>query len=177
MVAPLGRPVVPLVKRMMAGSSSSMATSGSAGSPRGRRAEERLELGVLDEHQAVGHADLAQALEAAGVGDEHLRLGQLDAVGELVRGPPAVEARHHGARAHRGPPGDGVGGHVGGGEGHDVALADAVVGEHRGDAGGGRHHVGEGELDVPVGEHQVGRVREAGGAGAAARPAGWRAGS
>ena len=171
-VAPFGRPVVPLVKRMMAGSSSAMATSGRAGSPSRAGPSSGSSSVSSIEDQAVGHADLAHALEAAGVADEHLGLGELDAVGELVRGPPAVEARHHGAAHDRRPPRDRVGRHVGGGEGHHVALADAVAGEHLGDAGGRGHHVGEAQLDAAVGEHQVGRIRRCGRRRPGAGPAG-----
>ena len=80
-VAPFGRPVVPLVNRMMKGSSSSIGVSGSA------RLAARRDLGreLLPAHD--GRVDLragfADALEARLVADQHLRLGELHAVGEL----------------------------------------------------------------------------------------------
>ena len=89
-VAPFGRPVVPEVKRIMNGSSSSMATSGNDA--------------VSDpwhvEHRRALDADLGQTLQAHLVTEQHRRLRELHPVDELGSGPPAVEPDDDRPEAH-----------------------------------------------------------------------------
>ena len=89
----------------------------------------------LVEQRLVG--DDAAGLEAAGRRDHHLRLRVVDAGGELLRGEAAEHHRMHGADAGAGEHGDrrfGDHRHV---DDDAVALADAVVAQHRGQ----RHHL------------------------------------
>ncbi len=113
-----------------------------------RRAEEGLELGHGDHRHVVGHPRLTEALETPFVGDDHLGPGQRDAVGQLGRRPPPVEAGHHRTAHDRGPPRHGIGSDVGCREAHPVARSDPVGGEEGRHSGRTGHHIGEAQRQV-----------------------------
>ncbi len=110
-------------------------------------------------------AETREARPPFAVRKEQLRARQVEAVADLVLGPPAVHRDHDGAERHRGPVGQDPLGRIGGEDGDVIAGADAVaVAECGGDGG-----------DVPemlaiapapaVGEDDVGLVAVDGGAG------------
>ena len=102
-ITPLGRPVVPLVKRMTNGSSSSMATSGSVGVGRVRLERGEVVARTSTHRQPVGQLDALEALEPAAVAEQHLRFGELDRVRDLLARPPAVEPDDDRRRARSSP--------------------------------------------------------------------------
>ena len=122
-VAPFGRPVVPLVKRMTAGESSVM-TGGAAPAPvglgLGRQAVDQL-------HRHPGrHRVLIEAGHQALVPRDQDRAGQLDTEMQLRSRPPSVEAGDNRPQGHRGPHQQGVLGRVGRHDRHPVARLDLV---------------------------------------------------
>ena len=93
--AAFGRPVVPLVKMRMNGSSSRDRHLGQ----RGRRVVEQLGEVVLgDQHRYAGVAD--EAFPPLLVHHQQLRLGEVERVAHLGAGPPAVHRHQH--RVERG---------------------------------------------------------------------------
>ena len=98
-ITPLGRPVVPLVNRMTNGSSSSIVTSGNGASGACCSSAAKSRSNSTTGRRS-GSAIAVEPLEAAPVAEEHLRLGELDRVRDLLARPPAVEP--DGDRAERG---------------------------------------------------------------------------
>ncbi len=102
-------------------------------------------------------ARLGDALESRLVTDQHLRLGELHAVGELGPGPPSVQTGDDRARHDAGPDRERVLDCVRARDRDAVALAHAVlVGEHRCVRRDATGQVAVG--DRLVAEHEVRRV-------------------
>ena len=122
MTAPLGRPVVPLVNRIVAGSSSMIGWSGSDAP--GAIAQ-RGEVVFEDHHRDAGVT--GQPCRSLLIGEEQLGGGEFDAVSDLVFGPPSVH-RHHDC-AERGDRPEGLNplGGVRGEDRNTVPVADAVA--------------------------------------------------
>ena len=130
-ITPLGRPVVPLVKRMTNGSSSSSSTSGNGAS--GAYVSSAAKSSSNEQHREVGgELDAFEPLEPAAVAEEHLRLGELDRVRDLLARPPAVEPDGHPAERDRRPERQRVLDRVRRDDRDAVARTDAVLVAQRG---------------------------------------------
>ena len=116
-----------------------------------------LRVGVHTDHR---HARVAvDALEATAVGDQHLGLGQLDAVADLVALPPAVHGHRDGPGAHRSPESLDPSRLVGAQQPHPVAGFDAVtLGESRSHRGRVPDVLGERGAAAVVEEVVAGRA-------------------
>ena len=99
-ITPLGRPVVPLVNRMTNGSSSSMATSGNCGVGCVRLERREVVARTRPPGAPSGSSMPSRRSSASPVAEQHLRLGELDRVRDLLTRPPAVEPDRD--RAERG---------------------------------------------------------------------------
>ena len=102
-ITPLGRPVVPLVKRMTNGSSSSSVDVGERRVGRVRLRARRSRPRTTSTGRSSGELDAFEALEPAPVAEQDLRFGELDRVRDLLARPPAVEPDGHARRARRSP--------------------------------------------------------------------------
>ena len=109
---------------------------------------------LVGSHTDHGYPGIAvEALQAATVGDEHLGIGQLDAVADLVALPPAVHGHRDGSGADRSPESLDPTRLVGAQQPHPVAGPDAVaLGEPGGDRGGLGDVLGEGGAATVVEE-------------------------
>ena len=171
-VAPFGRPVVPLVNRMMKGSSSSSGVSGSGASPRASTNFRN------SSHSTMGTSITApaSAMRARRGSSPISTFGWVSSTpyASSGPGPPAVQAGDDRAAHDAGPDRERVLDGVRARDRHAVALAHAVfVGEHRGvrrDATGklpvGDDLVAEDEIrrvGVPLGgvEQDLAHVRAA----------------
>ena len=147
--AALARPVVPLVKISIAGSSSAIGVSGRPASGAWpvmvSRSASRSTCGM-------SRSGAGEALGPLGVDEQDLGLGELEGVAHLGLGPPAVHGDGDRPDRQARPEREDPAGAVGPAQGDVVAGPDAVdVAEVRGD---GRHlvrEVVEGDLP-PVGE-------------------------
>ena len=96
--AALGRPVVPLVKMRMNGSSSAIGTSGSVADA---SSNERGEVAFGDQH---GHAGITvESLAPLLVHHQQLRVGEVERGAHLGAGPPAVHRHQHRVERGDGP--------------------------------------------------------------------------
>ena len=116
-----------------------------------------LRVGVQEDHR---HPEVVvDALEATAVGDQHLGLGQLHAVADLVALPPAVHGHRDGPDAHRSPESLDPSRLVDAQQPHPVAGPDPVaVGKPRGHRGRVRDVLGERGAAAIVEEVVAGRA-------------------
>ena len=165
-MAPRGRPVVPDVNRTAAGSSTPISQSGRA-APRQASIRPSTVSGLpwaasseVTVHQDHRHAGVtAEAVEAAAVRDQHLGLGQIDAVADLIVLPPAVHGHGHRSGADRPPEGLDPARLIGAQQPHPVAGLHAVaVGEGRRHCRGVVDVLGEGGAAAVVEEVVAGRA-------------------